>query len=116
MARIKYAVVGIEQNHLASLIGTLARGEVEGEADTVVLPAPVPVCYRITDSLTPGAATTAQEVPFGKYLGEAVTKERRRLVRASSASAGVNTSTEEKVIGEVVDLLTAKTKAKQEKG
>ncbi len=98
MSKIKYAVVGIDQQYLANLIGTLARGEVEGEADTVVLPVPVPMCYRISEGVQPGAATVAQEVPFSKYLGEAVTRERRRLVK---------TSIGEKVIGEVVEKLTA---------
>jgi hypothetical protein len=76
MSKIRYAVVGIDPNMLGNLIGTLARGELVGRADTVVLPAPVPQVYSVN---TNSEATLIRPVPFERFLADAVSGERKRL-------------------------------------
>jgi hypothetical protein len=78
MSKIRYAVIGIDNQMLSNLIGTLARGELEGRADIVVLPALVPQVYSVK---TTESGTFIKPVSFEAFLTDAVSKEREKLAK-----------------------------------
>jgi hypothetical protein len=90
MAKIRYAVIGIDPKSLGNLIGTLARGEVEGPSDVVVLPAPQPIVYAVGE-----AGVSFREVAFNKFLADVVVKEQSRLRRESTGEELIKQIVEE---------------------
>lgn len=80
MAKIRYAVIGIDPQSLGNLIGTLARGEIEGPSDVVVLPAQQPIVYSVGET---ASSVAIREVPFNKFLADVVSKEQRYLAQTS---------------------------------
>lgn len=88
MSKIKYLVTGIDNQVLGSLIGTLAQGELPGEANIIVVPQETPKAYVIGN----GGAT--REITFAEFLAATVAVERKKIIERSSG---------EKLIQDIVE-------------
>jgi hypothetical protein len=69
MAKIKYLVMGINNEVLGSLVGTLIRGEASGDTDLVC-------CQGFAQAYKVGASGQVTELPFETLLSDLVRKER----------------------------------------
>jgi hypothetical protein len=78
MSRIKFLVTGINNEVLGSLIGTLAQGELPGEAEIIVVPQQTPKAYVI------GNGGQTREIPFTEFLAATVAVERKKIIERSS--------------------------------
>jgi hypothetical protein len=88
MAKIKFLVTGIDNMVLGNLIGTLSIGELEGQAEVLVLAEPTPKTYTI------GPNGGAKEISFSEFLTSAIGVERKKIIERSTG---------EKLIREVVE-------------
>jgi hypothetical protein len=100
MSKLKYLVVGMNNQELGQLINNLIGGEVEG-------PAEVLVCNGNPQSFTLDPATGAvKTLPFDKFLSDVVRHERRKLSLAGPGEA---------LIKDIVKARAEKKEAEKEK-
>lgn len=72
MAKIKFVVMGINENELGAMIGNLIAGEAEGEAEVMVCPTTTPQVYSVD------TVGTVRRVDFDRFLSQVVTNTRRQ--------------------------------------
>lgn len=77
MAKIKYLVMGIDNQHLGGLVGTLVKGEIDAQAEFLCCEG-IPQAYKV------GSAGQVVAMPFETLLTELVKQERMKLARGNS--------------------------------
>jgi hypothetical protein len=78
LAKIKYLVMGIDNQHLGGLVGALIQGEISGDAELLC-------CNGTPQAFKVEGSGQVVEVPFGTLLSELVRKERGKLARGGKA-------------------------------
>ena len=76
MSKLKYLVMGIDGQALGGLVGALANGELDGQAEVLVMPTPAPQVYH-TDR-----AGVVRQIDFETFLNAAVQTEKTRRLNA----------------------------------
>lgn len=74
MSKIKYLVTGIDNQTLGGLVGTLIKGEIDGEAELICCQG-FPQAYKISDR------GQVVELPFGTLLTELIREEKLARVK-----------------------------------
>ncbi len=72
MSKIKYLVMGIDNQHLGGLVGTLIQGEIDRDAELICCEGS-PQAYKV------GPNGQVVAMPFETLLTELVKKERAKL-------------------------------------
>lgn len=72
MSKIRYVVMGIDENELGAMLGNLIQGELPEDAEVMVCPTTTPQVYSVD------TVGTVRRVDFDRFLSQVVTNNRRQ--------------------------------------